>query len=182
MNAFSMFGYWGLFTWIPAYLSLPVAEGGRGLDLMKTTAWLIVMGVGKWLGYVCFGFAADRFGRRRAYVAYLLAAATLVPLYGWTAQPAALLVLGPFVAFFGTGYFSGFAALTAEIFPTEVRATAMGLSYNVGRGLSAFAPFAVGAVAARRGLGTAFVALAGAFLVAAVLAAALPETKGKTLE
>ena len=72
MNACAMFGYWGLFTWIPAYLSLPVAEGGRGLDLMKTTTWLVVMGVGKWFGYVLFGFAADAFGRKRAYVAYLL--------------------------------------------------------------------------------------------------------------
>jgi MFS family permease len=182
MNAFSMFGYWGLFTWIPAYLSLPVEEGGRGLDLMKTTTWLIVLGIGKWLGYVSFGFAADAFGRRRAYVTYLLVAAALVPLYGLTARPRALLVLGPFVAFFGTGFFSGFAALTAELFPTEVRATAMGLTYNVGRGLSAFAPFAVGALAARYGLGAAFLLQAGAFFVAALLAGALPETKGKTLD
>jgi MFS family permease len=182
MNAFSMFGYWGLFTWIPAYLSLSPAEGGRGLDLMRTTTWLVVMGVGKWLGYVCFGFGADRFGRRRAYVTWLLAAAALVPIYGLTERPAALLVLGPFVAFFGTGFFSGFAALTSELFPTEIRATAMGLSYNIGRGLSAFAPFVVGALAARYGLGTAFVALAAAFLAAAVLAMALPETRGKALD
>lgn len=182
MNAFSMFGYWGLFTWIPAYLSLPVAEGGRGLDLMRTTTWLVVMGVGKWLGYVLFGFAADAFGRRRAYVAYLLAAATLVPLYGLATRPSTLLVLGPLVAFFGTGYFSGFAALTSELFPTEVRATAMGLSYNIGRGLSAFAPFIVGALATRYGLGSAFFLQAGAFFAAALLALALPETKGKTLD
>jgi MFS family permease len=182
MNALSMFGYWGLFTWIPAYLSLPVAEGGRGLDLMRTTAWLVVMGVGKWLGYVCFGFAADTAGRRRAYVAYLLAAAALVPLYGLASRPATLLVLGPLVAFFGTGYFSGFAALTSELFPTEVRATAMGLSYNIGRGLSAFAPFVVGALAARHGLGAAFLLQAGAFLAAALVALALPETRGKALD
>jgi MFS family permease len=182
MNALSMFGYWGLFTWIPAYLSLPVAEGGRGLDLMRTTAWLVVMGVGKWLGYVCFGFAADTAGRRRAYVAYLLAAAALVPLYGLASRPATLLVLGPLVAFFGTGYFSGFAALTSELFPTEVRATAMGLSYNIGRGLSAFAPFVVGALAARYGLGAAFLLQAGAFLAAALVALALPETRGKALD
>lgn len=182
MNAFSMFGYWGLFTWIPAYLSLPVSEGGRGLDLMKTTTWLVVMGVGKWLGYVLFGFAADVFGRRRAYVAYLLAAAALVPAYGLVADPTTLLVLGPLVAFFGTGFFSGFSALTSELFPTEVRATAMGLTYNVGRGLSAFAPFVVGALAARYGLGSAFLLQAGAFLVAAILATALPETRGRSLE
>jgi len=182
MNACAMFGYWGLFTWIPAYLSLPVAEGGRGLDLMKTTTWLVVMGVGKWFGYVLFGFAADAFGRKRAYVAYLLVAAVLVPLYGLATRPSTLLVLGPFVAFFGTGFFSGFSALAAELFPTSIRATAMGLSYNVGRGLSAFAPFVVGALAARYSLGSAFFLLAGAFFAAALLALALPETKGKALE
>jgi MFS family permease len=182
MNACAMFGYRGLFTWIPAYLSLPIAEGGRGLDLMKTTKWLVVMGVGKWLGYALFGFAADAFGRKRAYVVYLLAAAALVPLYGMATQPGTLLVLGPFVAFFGTGFFSGFSALAAELFPTSIRATAMGLSYNIGRGLSAFAPFVVGALAVRYSLGGAFFLLAGAFFMAALLALLLPETKGKALE
>jgi MFS family permease len=182
MNAFAMFGYWGLFTWIPAYLSLPVEGGGRGLDVMKTTTWLIVMGVGKWLGYASFGFFADSAGRRRSYVAYLLMAAALVPLYGLADDPTSLLVLGPFVAFFGTGFFSGFGALAAELFPTEIRATAMGLSYNVGRGISALAPFVVGALANVYGLGSAFFLQAAAFLVAALLALALPETKGKELE
>ncbi len=181
MNACAMFGYWGLFTWIPAYLSLPVAEGGRGLDLTRTTTWLIVMGVGKWLGYSAFGFLADAFGRRLTYAVYLLAAAALVPLYGATSSPLMLLLLGPCVAFFGTGFFSGFGALLAELFPTSVRATAMGLTYNVGRGFSALAPFAVGALALRYGLGPAFFLLAGAFFVSALLALALPETRGREL-
>jgi MFS family permease len=182
MNACAMFGYWGLFTWIPAYLSLPVAEGGRGLDLMKTTTWLIVMGVGKWLGYALFGFFADAFGRRASYAAYLVTAALLVPLYGIVESPLALLLLGPLVAFFGTGFFSGFAAVASELFPTEVRGTAMGFTYNLGRGLSAAAPFVVGVIAARLGFAAAFYVQAAAFLAAALLALALPETKGKQLE
>jgi MFS family permease len=182
MNACSMFGYWGLFTWIPAYLSLPVAQGGRGLDVMQTTTWLIVMGIGKWLGYVLFGFSADALGRRKSYVAYLLVAAALVPLYGLARSPASLLLLGPFVAFFGTGFFSGFSALASELFPTAIRATAMGLSYNIGRGFSAVAPFVVGALANHYGLGAAFFLQAAAFFLAAMLALALPETKGKALE
>ena len=182
MNACAMFGYWGLFTWIPAYLSLPVAQGGRGLDLMKTTTWLIVMGVGKWLGYVLFGFFADAVGRRGSYVTYLVAAAALVPLYGIAETPLTLLLLGPLVAFFGTGFFSGFATVTSELFPTEIRGTAMGLTYNVGRGLSAAAPFVVGLLANRFGLGSAFFLQAAAFLAAALLALALPETKGKQLD
>jgi MFS family permease len=182
MNAFAMFGYWGLFTWIPAYLALPVAEGGRGLDLMKTTVWLVIMGVGKWLGYALFGFFADAVGRRRSYVTYLLIAAALVPLFGMAETPFWLLVLGPFVAFFGTGFFSGFGAIASELFPTEIRATAMGLSYNLGRGLSAAAPAIVGLLATRFGLGSAFLLQAAAFFVAALLALTLPETKGKRLD
>lgn len=182
MNAFAMFGYWGLFTWIPAYLALPVAEGGRGLDLMKTTLWLVLMGVGKWFGYALFGFFADAVGRRRSYVTYLLVAAALVPLFGMAETPFWLLVLGPFVAFFGTGFFSGFSAIASELFPTEIRATAMGLSYNLGRGLSAAAPAVVGLLATRYGLGSAFLLQAGAFFVAALLALTLPETKGKQLD
>ena len=182
MNALGMFGYWGLFTWIPAYLALPVEQGGRGLDLFQTTTWLIVMGLGKWLGYVLFGFAADAFGRRKSYVVYLLVAAALVPVYGLATSPTWLLILGPFVAFFGTGFFSGFSALAAELFPTEVRATAMGLSYNIGRGFSALAPFVVGALATSYGLGSAFFLQAAAFFLAALLALALPETKGKVLD
>jgi MFS family permease len=182
MNACAMFGYWGLFTWIPTYLSLPVEQGGRGLDLMKTTTWLLIMGLGKWLGYALFGFFADAAGRRRCYVGYLVVAATLVPLYGIARTPLSLLILGPFVAFFGTGFFSGFSAIASELFPTEVRATAMGLSYNIGRGFSAAAPAIVGLLANRFGLGSAFFLQAAAFLGAALLALALPETKGKALE
>ena len=182
MNACAMFGYWGLFTWIPAYLSLPVEQGGRGLDLMKTTAWLLIMGVGKWLGYALFGFFSDSVGRRRSYVTYLLIAAALVPLYGMAKTPFWLLVLGPFVAFFGTGFFSGFGAIASELFPTEIRATAMGLSYNVGRGVSAAAPVVVGLLANRFGLGSAFFLQAAAFLAAALIALALPETRGRELE
>ncbi len=182
MNACGMFGYWGLFTWIPVYLSLPVAEGGRGLSLIKTTAWLIVMGVGKWLGYTLFGFSADAFGRKKSYVAYLLIAAALVPIYGLSRSPVWLLILGPLVAFFGTGYFSGFGAITSELFPTEIRATAMGLSYNIGRGVSAAAPLTIGLLARHYGLGPSFFVLAGAFLLGALLALALPETKGRELD
>lgn len=181
MNAFAMFGYWGLFTWIPAYLSLSKAQGGRGLGLMQTTTWIIVMGVGKWFGYALFGFFADAVGRKKSYATYLLIAAALVPVYGVVQSPSTLLLLGPFVAFFGTGYFSGYAAIASELFPTEIRATAMGLSYNVGRGISAAAPFTVGAIASHYGFRTAFFFLAAAFTAAALLSFTLPETKGKQL-
>jgi MFS family permease len=181
MNTATLFGYWGLFTWIPAFLALPAAQGGRALTITQTTLWLVVMGVGKWFGYVLFGYAADTAGRRRAYISYLVAAAALVPVFGWSHTPGMLLVVGPLVAFFGTGYFSGFGAIASELFPTEIRATAMGLTYNLGRAVSAAAPFVVGALAMRYGLPAAFLVTSGAFLLAAACAVLLPETRGTVL-
>ena len=182
MNACGMFGFWGLFTWIPAYLSLPIAQGGRGLRLMKTTEWLIVMGVAKWLGYTLFGFSADSVGRRLSYFGYLIIAAALVPFYANAHSATMLLLLGPPIAFFGTEFLTGFSAVAAELFPTEIRATAMGLSYNIGRGFSALAPIIVGRIATLYSFTAAFYLLAAAFALGAVLALGLPETKGKQLE
>jgi MFS family permease len=182
MNAGTMFAWWGLFTWIPSYLRLPAGQGGAGLTVVGSSVWIIVLTVGQWVGYVSFGFIADALGRKKAYLIYLLTAALLVPLYGGTRNPTALLILGPFLAFFGTGYFSGFGAITAEMFPTSIRVTAQGLTYNIGRVASAVAPYAVGKLAQTYGLGMAFNITAAAFLASAVLSAFIPETKGKVLD
>jgi MFS family permease len=181
-NAGTMFAWWGLFTWIPAYLSLPPERGGAGLGIMKTSTWIILMQVGMWLGYVSFGFISDRIGRKISYVGYIFVAAALVPVYGSTHNPTSLLLIGPLVGFFGTGYFSGFGVITAEIFPTAIRASAQGLTYNLGRGVSAAAPFLVGAISVQRGLGFAFLLTSASFVLAGLVALLLPETRGRELE
>jgi MFS family permease len=175
MNATTMFAWWGLFSWIPSYLARPATEGGAGLSIVQSSTWIVAMQAGMWLGYVSFGFISDAVGRKRTYIAYLLVAAALVLVYRATRDPAWLLVVGPCLAFFGTGYFSGFGALTAELFPTSVRATAQGLTYNVGRGLSALAPLAVGALASRHGLSASFLIVSAAYLFAAGLWKWIPE-------
>jgi MFS family permease len=181
MNTAALFGWWGLFTWIPPYLALPEAQGGRGLTIAASSLWIVAMQAGMWLGYVTFGFISDALGRKRTYVAYLLLAAVLVPFYARAQAPASLLLLGPIVAFFGTGHFTGFGAITAELFPTSFRASAMGFTYNSGRALSAAAPWLMGWVAEHRSLNSAFGIGALAFLLAGLLATALPETKSRVL-
>ena len=181
MNAMTMFAWWGLNLWVPSYLSLPSTQGGIGLATETMAAFVVAMQVGMWLGYVTFGFISDALGRRPTYIAYLVIAALLVWIYGIVRNPAILLVLGPFVAFFGTGYFSGFGAVASEIFPTSIRATALGVTYNSGRLLSAVAPFVVGTMAQRRGFGSAFLLTSFAFLAAALLWLGIPETKGRKM-
>ena len=182
MNACTLFAWWGFNTWVPSYLRQPVTAGGIGLSTTTMSVFIIVSQVGMWFGYVTFGFISDRLGRKRTYVTYLLAAALLLGLYATTRQPLVLLILGPFTAFFGTGYFSGFGAVTAEIYPTDVRATAQGFTYNIGRLASAAAPFTVASLAQSHGFGVAFLVAALAFVLAAIFWIWIPETRGRQLE
>jgi len=180
---FGMFGWWGLFTWIPPYLALPTSQGGRGFGILGTTTLLVTLNLfGMFPGYASFGWFADWLGRRRTFVLYTLLAAILVPLYAAARQPWILMVAGTVTAFFGTGFFSGSGILGSEIFPTAVRARAMGFTYNGARAMSALAPFIIGRVGETRGLDWAFYVCAVSFFLAAAVATQLPETKGKKLE
>jgi MFS family permease len=181
MNAATMFAWWGLNLWVPSYLSSPTTQGGVGLSTETMSIFVVAMQVGMWFGYVSFGFIADAFGRRPTYITYLLVAAFLVWYYGFARQPWVLLALGPFVAFFGTGYFSGFGAVAAEIFPTSIRATALGVTYNSGRLLSAIAPFMVGTMVQSRGYGAAFTMTSIFFIIAGALWLGIPETRGRKI-
>lgn len=179
MNTFGMFAWWGLFTWIPAYLELPVAQGGRGFNLAGTTWFLLGLNlVGMLPGYLLFGVFADRYGRKRTLIAYLVIAAALVPWLAAARQPLMILAAASLVAFFGTGFFTGSGIVGSELFPTAIRATALGASYNVARGLSAFAPMIIGGVGQSHGLSGAFLLCGVAFALAAASAVILPETRG----
>ena len=179
MNAATLFAWWGLFTWVLRFLSMPVAEGGRGLSIVQTSEWTIVMQTGTFLGYIVFGYLADRFSRKYTYIGYLFLAALMVPLFAFVRSANALLFIGPLIGFFGTGYFSGFSVIASELFPTALRGSAMGFVYNVGRILSAAAPYLIGHISERAGLSYALCITSVAFLVAAVIAMALrlPDTQ-----
>jgi MFS family permease len=173
--------YWGLTSWLPAFLASPIAKGGAGLTLTKSALWLIILQLGAFAGYTTFGWIADRFGRRPSFTFFMIAAAIVVPVFAFGARSMITLILvGPLVGYFGHGYFSLFGAMLAELFPTNIRATAQGFCYNAGRIVSAAAPYTIGALASRQlNLGLAVDALF--FAVGGVLIWLLPETRGTEL-
>ena len=182
-NFFAMFAWWGLFTWLPPYLSLPVEQGGRGFGVMGMTTLMVVLNLcGMFPGYASFGWVADHIGRRNAFLAYSLIAACLIPLYAAARSQGVLLVVGTLVAFFGTGIFSGSGIMGSEIFPTAVRARALGFTYNGARTMSSLAPLVIGRVGQAKGLSWAFYICAAGYLLAALMTTQLPETRGKVLQ
>ena len=174
--------FWGVTSWLPAFLGSPVSEGGAGLSVTKSAAWLIALQAGAFFGYVSFGWIADRIGRRPAFTFFMIAATILVPLFAFKARtPATLLILGPLLGFFAHGYFSLFGAMLAELFPTRIRASAQGFCYNAGRLVSAAAPFAIGAAAQTYGLALVIATTSLFFAIGGGLVWLLPETMGSEL-
>jgi MFS family permease len=183
MNTFGMFAWWGLFSWLPAYLILPASQGGRDFAMLGTTTFLTVINLAGILpGYLFFGVFADRFGRKKSTVAYLAIAALMVPLFAMAREPGAVLLAGGLTAFFGTGFFAGSGIMGSELFPTPIRAAALGLSYNLARGISASAPWVIGTLGETRGLAWAFLACGLAYAAAALSAARVPAVRSAELK
>lgn len=184
LSACVQFANWGLFFWLPGFLATPIERGGAGMSIVRSAGWIIPVQLGAYLGYLSFGFIADRFGRRRTFIAYLVTAAILVPLYGQMARsPLVLMLVGPVLGFVGYGYFSMFGSFLAELFPTAVRATGQGLTYNLGRGMGALAPYTIGFIARMPnvGIGSALALTSAFFLAGAGLIMLFPDRSRQAL-
>jgi MFS family permease len=163
-------GFYGASTWMPSYLS---AE--RGLDPRQVALFMTVLNLGMFLGYIAFGWVADRIGRRNAIILSLTGTGILMPLYGLVTNQSVLLWMGPLYAFFMT--FAGlFGSYLGELYPTRIRTTGAGFCFNVGRGIAAFAPLAMGGIAAAWGFSSGLVLSGAVFLLGGALMFFLPQT------
>jgi MFS family permease len=179
------FAYWGVFFWLPGFLARPVAQGGAGMGIVGSLGWIIPVQIGAYFGYLTFGFIADRIGRRRTFILFMIGAAVLVPIYGQMARsPLILMLLGPLLGYLGHGYFSMFGSFVAELFPAPVRGTGQGTSYNAGRLTGALAPYVIGVLAQqpRIGIGLALGGTSAFFLGSALIILALPDRSGEPLD
>ncbi|HEU0031160.1 MAG TPA: MFS transporter [Kofleriaceae bacterium] len=167
--------YWLTYSWLPEYLR------HRGLSLTSSGGYLAAVIGGQIVGYTVFGWFSDRLGRRYAFTLFaLVMAAGLMPLtFFWThfADTPGLIYAGTFLVGVGTGTWSNFGPMLAELFPTEVRNTGMSIIFNVSRAAQFGVPVVIALLEPTFGLG-AGIGLAAAFaLVAAALVWILPETK-----
>jgi MFS family permease len=172
------FGYYGLMIWLPSYLSKTF-----GYSLTKSGVWTAATVVGMALGIWLFGIAADRFGRKPAFLAYQAGAVVMVFVYAHLSTPFALLIGGALMGVFVNGMIGGYGALISELYPTEARATAQNVLFNIGRAVGGFGPVAVGALAARYSF-TAALALLASIYVLDILATLflIPERRGAQLQ
>ncbi|MFM0619964.1 MFS transporter [Paraburkholderia nemoris] len=172
------FGYYGLMIWLPSYLSKTF-----GYSLTRSGVWTAVTVLGMACGIWLFGMAADRFGRKPTFLFYQVGAVVMVFVYAHLTTPMVLLIGGAAMGVFVNGMIGGYGALISELYPTDARATAQNVLFNVGRAVGGFGPVVVGALAARYSFGAALALLASIYLLDIFATLILiPERRGAELE
>jgi MFS family permease len=178
---FDMSAYWFTYSWLPGYL-----HQQRHFTITKSAVWMLITQAGGLLGYLSFGFLADSWGRRPAYSIFsvIMAIGLVMITIMWdviVVYPSLVLIF-MFLVGLGTGMFSGYGPLFAELFPTSIRNTAMGSAFNLARGIQFFTPVVIALIAQSYGLGGG-IALAAIFaLLTGAWIWTFPETKGRTLD
>ena len=171
-------GYYAITTWLPTFLKTQ-----RKLSVMNTGAYLCVVILGSFVGYMVSAWLTDRLGRKMTLI--LFAVCSFFSVIAYTYLPlsnAVMLVLGFPLGFFSSGVFSPVGAFFTELFPSRLRGSGQGFSYNFGRGVGALFPTLVGFLSARVALGQAIATFAAtAYLIMILGTALLPETRGKEL-
>jgi MFS family permease len=165
-------------TWLPTFLFQ-----ARGLKVSATGLFLMVTVTGQFCGYVGSSHLSDLWGRRKTFIIFALCASMVAVIYTQAdLGDAALLAMGWPLGFFQSGVLAGTGAFLTELFPTRIRGTAQGFSYNAGRGLAALFPALVGYYSDQYSLGVVFgVFIVVAYALVVVAALLLPETQGKEL-
>jgi MFS family permease len=171
------FGYYGIMIWMPNYLANQFKFG-----LTKSVTWTLVTVLGMAFGIWLFGQLADRIGRKPVFTAYMIGAIVSVLAYSQLANENALLIGGAIMGLFVNGMLGGYGALMSELYPTEARATAQNVLFNLGRGVGGFGPVVMLALAASYSFSGAIALLAIIYVIDLVaLWTCIPERKGAAL-
>ena len=172
------FGYYGLMIWLPNHLSADM-----GFSLTKSAGWTAATILGMCVGIFVFGQISDRLGRRPAFWLFQIGSAVFIGIYANLHAPMALLFGGAVMGLFVNGMMAGYGALLAELYPTEARATAQNVLFNLGRGVGGFGPLVIGLLNEHFSFAIAMTFLSATYILDFIVTVfMIPETKGLTLE
>ncbi|HEY3687482.1 MAG TPA: MFS transporter [Streptosporangiaceae bacterium] len=171
-------GYYALTTWLPQFLTTQ-----RGLALFALGGTLAIVIAGAFTGYLVGAWLADRLGRRRTLIITAVLAFVIVIPYATVDFNVVVFDILAFpLGFVSSAYFSAIGPLFSEQYPTAVRGSGQGFTYNFGRGIGAVFPALVGLLADRIGISVAIAVFTGiAYALLGVAAALLGEAPGVPL-
>jgi MFS transporter, putative metabolite:H+ symporter len=170
-------GYYGFASWVPTLLI------AAGIRTTLSLQYSFVIAISAPLGPLLVRGIADRFERKWQIVWSAVCIAAFGLLFAGQKQPALLILLGVLLTCSNNWMSVAFHAYQAELFPTPVRAQAVGFVYSWSRFSAIFTSLTIGFFLERYGVGGVFAFIAASMLVV-VLAIGIfgPRTRGLALE
>ena len=157
---FYLFTWIGWSAWMPQYLA-----NEKHLGFQTTAFYLSIwMGCAIFAYYLC-GWLCDLFGRRYVIPAFCLPATILLVVMGRADSASSLFWVGLVLNFLITGSYGAGLGYNTELFPTQIRGTAVGAAFTFGSAGAASAPAIVGWIATSHSIAAALPLLAVSFFL-----------------
>lgn len=190
ISILGMYGYWIITAFTPTYL-----QNILKVRIDQAPVFLVWTGIGAIIGYIVYGYLAEKIGRRKSFAAFFIGMTFMIPIFTYAVSHMPLtngklefttenvLILGVLAALLGffTGYFSGFGSWYSELFPTSIRSTASGFCFNFGRVGAILGIKLVPVLIPIIGFSYTITLASVSYLAAAIMVFTLKETKGTEL-
>lgn len=166
-------GYFGMMNWLPTMM-----QSQLGISIGDSSQWMVATIVGMCLGMLVFGQIFDRIGPRKSFAIFLTLSALSVYLFTLARTGLAMIIGGAIVGFFVNGMFTGYAAVTTQLYPQRIRTIANNTILNVGRAVGGFSSVIIGFILERSGVSMVMFFLARLYILSLVTMLTIPELKG----
>jgi MFS transporter, putative metabolite:H+ symporter len=170
-------GYYGFTSWVPTLLL------AQGITVTKSLGYTIIIAAANPIGALCATQFADRCERKWQLALSSLAIAVFGLAFSQQSTALGIMVTGAVIAFSNTVMAYSFHAYQSELYPTRIRARAVGFTYSWSRISTVFVGFIIAWCLRNYGTIGVFTFVAGAmFLVFVIIATMGPRTTGLRLE
>jgi MFS transporter, putative metabolite:H+ symporter len=158
-NLFQTVGYYGFSSWVPTLLI------SQGVTVTKSLEYTFIIAIAAPIGPLVGILVSDRF-ERKWQIAWAAAAIALFGvLFSQQTTSAGILVFGILITLANNWLSFSFHAFQTELYPTRIRARAVGFVYSWSRFSAIFTSFIIAFALDRYGTTGVFVLIAGCMAV-----------------
>jgi putative MFS transporter len=176
-NLFQTIGYYGFSSWIPTLLI------SQGVEVTKSLTYTFIIAIAAPVGPLIGMFFADRFERKWQIAWAAAGIAVFGLLFAQQQSAAGVIVFGLLITLCNNWMSFSFHAYQAELYPTRIRAQAVGFVYSWSRFSAIFSGFIIAFFLGRYGTTGVFSFIAGAMVIVFVVIAAFgPLVTNRRLE
>jgi MFS transporter, putative metabolite:H+ symporter len=176
-NLFQTIGYYGFSSWVPTLLI------SQGVEVTKTLAYTFIIAVAAPIGPLIGIYFADHFERKWQIAWAAIGIAVFGLLFAWQSSAVGVIICGLLITLCNNWMSFSFHAYQAELYPTRIRAQAVGFVYSWSRFSAIFSGFIIAFFLGRYGTLGVFSFIAGAMLVVFVVIGGLgPAVTRRRLE